>query len=705
MKPTLILKARELAKHATKIADAIARGHEHGCCVVPRAVPNPTLVAHGLVKRSLYHVLTHMPPRRAVADLYAGSPKQAKEITRLLSIVLGGIKLDLLDNTATPRELKGHPIINPHSAKRRAAAAYHRQHSNRKTRRATARLLKARASMQGAKAGRVSPGQHFARAQHYTAARAARLKARGFHGAAPNPKRRNPERVTARIYHKKGVPGWAFEIKEDGITFGGGDRYTTTAAAMKGVKEAAAIRGHHKIDEVITDTRQANPSRTKSAQARRSLTRGTRMSRKIRRGRTSVQRAYLATERGRRQRERGFHGVKFKVGDAVRLPDGRRGTILKHIRKNWWLVQRPSLQLTAAGKTLPDETAQFHETRIQSIRTPNPKRRNARDPRTRGYRDVGTPAVGTITVRGTKYTVHAMRSKSSPWMLVGPRGAQFYLVRYINKPWLLVAKNANTGFAAGKLEGLTFTGETADQLTEFVEPKRNPKRRKSALSARRRPGTSTGRASGRAGSRRKRNPKGRNPREHIIVVRLGPKGHHEVVYRMTKRVGSGWNVVLEDPSLRGGAVKIGDRPTLNAAKALAREHAGRTRNPKGRTRKAARRRTTTRRPGARAARSVPRRQSNPGTAADLVRTFEDRGPLKLKTRKVKTPAPLKGEVAQIGEVVAVTYRSKKFDGKSRDYEHEFGSPRPLLVADPRTEDLNLVRGRSRYRLTSDGIIN
>jgi hypothetical protein len=85
--------------------------------------------------------------------------------------------------------------------------------------------------------------------------------------------------------------------------------------------------------------------------------------------------------------------------------------------------------------------------------------------------------------------------------------------------------------------------------------------------------------------------------------------------------------------------------------------------------------------------------------------FEDRGPIRLKTRRIKAPKPLSGAVAKIGEAVAVVYRSKKFDGKSKDYEHEFKSPKPLLVADPKSGDLNLVRGNSRYGLTPDGIIN
>lgn len=126
MKPTIVLKAKELAKHAKKIADAMARDIARGCCVVPRPVSNPTLVAHGLVKASLWHVLTHEPPRKAVADLYVGSRAEAARITRLLSNLLGGVTLDLLDNTATPADLKAHPRVTVNPSRSRAAREHRR---------------------------------------------------------------------------------------------------------------------------------------------------------------------------------------------------------------------------------------------------------------------------------------------------------------------------------------------------------------------------------------------------------------------------------------------------------------------------------------------------------------------------------------------------------------------------------------------------
>lgn len=85
--------------------------------------------------------------------------------------------------------------------------------------------------------------------------------------------------------------------------------------------------------------------------------------------------------------------------------------------------------------------------------------------------------------------------------------------------------------------------------------------------------------------------------------------------------------------------------------------------------------------------------------------FQDRGPVRVHTRSVKRPKPLGPAAAKIGNLVGVIYESDKFDGRERHYEHVFGKPNPVLVADPETQDLNIVRGSSRYKLTPDGIVN
>jgi hypothetical protein len=97
-----------LVKHAQTIA------RKTGCHVVKRRVANPTLVAHGLVKASRWHLLTHEPPRRAIADLYVGDQGEAAKVARVLANLLG-VQLDLLDNRATPADLRAHPrsVVSP----------------------------------------------------------------------------------------------------------------------------------------------------------------------------------------------------------------------------------------------------------------------------------------------------------------------------------------------------------------------------------------------------------------------------------------------------------------------------------------------------------------------------------------------------------------------------------------------------------------
>jgi hypothetical protein len=193
MKPTLVLHARELRKHARKIADGIACEHAHGCCVVARPVPNPTLVAHGLVKASRWHIVTQSP-RRAVADLYVGSQAEAARITRLFANLLskGGepVTLELLDNTATPADLKAHrksvieshapaPSLNPTRSKAgRFRRKHYREHTSRKMRRSSGAVLRRARSLRGPKASRISPARSLPKAMYYRQRHEQRLSAR-----------------------------------------------------------------------------------------------------------------------------------------------------------------------------------------------------------------------------------------------------------------------------------------------------------------------------------------------------------------------------------------------------------------------------------------------------------------------------------------------------------------------------------------------
>lgn len=72
---------------------------------------------------------------------------------------------------------------------------------------------------------------------------------------------------------------------------------------------------------------------------------------------------------------------------------------------------------------------------------------------------------------------------------------------------------------------------------------------------------------------------------------------------------------------------------------------------------------------------------------------------------MRATRPLSGAAAELGQLVAVTYRSDKYDGKTKDHEHIFKQPLASLVTDPDGRDLHIVRGRSRFAITPDGIKN
>jgi len=88
-------------------------------------------------------------------------------------------------------------------------------------------------------------------------------------------------------------------------------------------------------------------------------------------------------------------------------------------------------------------------------------------------------------------------------------------------------------------------------------------------------------------------------------------------------------------------------------------------------------------------------------AARTFRSWQDRGPIAIRTKKLRAPAPLRDAAAELGQLVAVTYRSDKYTGKTTDYEHEFSKPLPSLVTDPDAKGLHIVGGR--YAITRDGI--
>lgn len=103
------------------------------------------------------------------------------------------------------------------------------------------------------------------------------------------------------------------------------------------------------------------------------------------------------------------------------------------------------------------------------------------------------------------------------------------------------------------------------------------------------------------------------------------------------------------------------------------------------------------------------RRRNPAGAVDkattVFRKWQDRGAIPVRKRQVRAPRPLRDAAAELGQLVAVTYRSDKYDGRVKDHEHVFKAPLASLVTDPEGRDLHVVRGRSRYAITPDGITN
>lgn len=98
---------------------------------------------------------------------------------------------------------------------------------------------------------------------------------------------------------------------------------------------------------------------------------------------------------------------------------------------------------------------------------------------------------------------------------------------------------------------------------------------------------------------------------------------------------------------------------------------------------------------------------NPRGGGDLEnakRVFEMWSELKpTRVRKMKGPSRIPKAVAEIGELVSVVYRSKKYDGKSRLYEHKTKSPRPVLAATPDGQHVLVVGGK--MKITPDGLVN
>lgn len=868
MKPTLVLKAKELAKHARKIADYVAREHERGCCVVPRPVSNPTLVAHGLVKSSRWHILTHEPPRRAVADLYVGSQAEAARITRLLSNIMGGVSLDLLNNQATPADLAAHPraVVNPSRSKaaraRRSATRLARKHSvatprgfyrqgrmlQRLTRR-TAAIRRLADQVERSKFDRAEPR------------RVSKLRA--------SERAANPAKRRGRVAVRRN-PGWKtgdrfktiMDITVQRASYRKGSTGTITFADTRAPFHLYAVFDDtpHIAPTAISERWivHANPSRTRASRARRQVRRGkgTHSSRRIHRAERKgdvARLAYVASHRSARLHARRRPNpkrpktaaqwraaLKANVDDwyadrithteftrrqralwaaIERQPAKVKAQVLKLIRRamanavvpprlnprvrivynrllgGWYVVTGPH-QTPINGRFDSKGEAQAW---LDGRRTANPSLERAREEAKQLARAEGVamvvvydpedeqhhyaPAhavkqlfplatiVDTYVSRGAKRvrrTANPKRPVASD-KSTAHRGHlithnrihdTFHVSRdghhITSQPTLAAAKRAidelvmtnplkhvkpapgSTLHVTGRRGTRTLTliedasvpgwGRLAREMSrrlgdpwvvvgtpKIVAPNRraNPKRRKASPSHRLIGGTAQAGTHYYHGGQLAADGWVEMTRAQWNKIHNDFKGYAEDWTDFGKTFGAGTPSVMgREP---GGSVL---RPVrIVDAKDLGR----RTRNPSRRKAPRSSRSTMGRRKGVRVrASSRPSRlrarglkptararRPNPESSVDrasrTVRKWQDRGPIRVKRKRMKPPPPLKGAAAELGKLHAVTYESNKFDGKKKLYEHEFGDPRPSLVTSPEGKGLYVVGGG--FEITPDGIVN
>jgi hypothetical protein len=88
-------------------------------------------------------------------------------------------------------------------------------------------------------------------------------------------------------------------------------------------------------------------------------------------------------------------------------------------------------------------------------------------------------------------------------------------------------------------------------------------------------------------------------------------------------------------------------------------------------------------------------------AKEMYRTWSELEPGKIT--RVAAPKRVPRAMAKLGELVSVVYRSDKYDGKHKLYEHTTRRPRPVLAADPGGRHVFIVGGRMKP--TADGLVN
>jgi hypothetical protein len=236
----------------------------------------------------------------------------------------------------------------------------------------------------------------------------------------------------------------------------------------------------------------------------------------------------------------------------------------------------------------------------------------------------------------------------------------------------------------------------------------------------------------RARRRSRSNPKGRNPRPENYIgdaIFSGPKRDliRFKVYRieaangrpawlLSGRRGAEYGLVLppdgvEQPGQQLIPVKLsgsGGTPRALAGLDIRLGHTGlpeswygknprRTRSRKGRNGGRARKR----RPRMARARQNPR--SPKAGALHQFQRWQDRSNARGSWKKLRAPARIPTHMAGLGELVAIEYRSNKYDGKPKVYRHRTKTPRPMLATDPEGRDVFVVGGH--MKVTPDGLVN
>lgn len=529
----------EVADHVSsatvkRIARAIARH-------------NPTLVHHGLTKGAAYHLTSTLSG--PIADVYVASPMVARAIAQLVSNGLNE-QVEVTRNTLVGKG-SVHSRVDARRPRGRASIPSRNPASDPRAGEVWTTLDGSKARVLAVNAVRVQVlhtdtgvRDWITRGDFFASYRAPRVRT--------NPSRSKAARAERAYKRKKALlPRRAYRARAAGHTVK--DRYFTQRTLSRLSARTAAAQARRDRE----DGRRPNPSLWPAPGDPVRLV-------------------------GTRHTGRALHWHIHQEND----PAKNRKVVVVHWRRPVPAGVNPGNPVSEVdpGQLVrPDDPDPNPKGRKQSRGKRNP---GGRDPRTHGYPDIGTPAVGTITVKGTRYTVHRMASKYTPWYLVGPRGAQFGLLRYAEKPWLFYAMNAARPMGSvGKLEGVTFTGETFEQFGEFTGRTHNPTRRKSSRPAR----------------RAKRNPGGELER--------------------AKRTAKMWN------------------------------------------------------------------------------EFDATGARKVKVRSRVIPRHL----VKLGDLDSVVYRSNKYGGKPKLYEHRFKRPLPVLTSDPDGRAMHIVGGG--YKITGDGLVN